>query len=146
VEASRYHVHRGRTSSPKWIIVEPGHIRRFAESIGDFDPIYTDEVTARQRGYQRIPAPPTFAIALRANDPREGLDLDWTKLLHAEQELIFTRPIFAGDKLSVVGRIADVYVKEGKSGPMDFMVLETTGTDEQEALVFTARSTIVIRR
>lgn len=146
VQPSRYEVYRGRTSSPKWIEVERGHIRRFAEAIGEVDPIYFDETAARQSGYERIPAPPTFAVALRANDPREGLELDWTKLLHAEQELVFSRPIFAGDTLSIVARIADVYVKEGKSGAMDFMVVETIGTDDEGAMIFTTRSTTVIRR
>ncbi|HEX8953385.1 MAG TPA: MaoC family dehydratase N-terminal domain-containing protein, partial [Polyangia bacterium] len=87
--------------------VERGHIRRFAEAIGDGNPIYVDEAAARAAGHPRIPAPPTFAIALRANDPRGGIDLDWRKLLHGEQELVLARPLYAGDRLTIVGRIAE---------------------------------------
>jgi acyl dehydratase len=126
--------------------VERGHIRRFAEAIGDTNPIYVDEAAARAAGHPRIPAPPTFAVALRANDPRGGIELDWRKLLHGEQEFIFTRPLYAGDRLTIVGRIAAADVKETRSGIMDVMVLETVATDGEGARVFTARSTVLVRR
>jgi acyl dehydratase len=143
---SRFAAFVGRESAPLVVDVERGHIRRFAQAIGDPDPIYVDEAQARAAGYERIPAPPTFAIALRANDPREGMDIDWRKLLHGEQELAFERPLYVGDRLTIVGRIADAFVKSGKSGDMDFLVLETVGSDERGARVFTARSVVVVRR
>ncbi len=143
---SRFAAFVGRESAPLVVDVERGHIRRFAQAIGDADPIYVDEAAARAAGYERIPAPPTFAIALRANDPREGMDIDWRKLLHGEQELTFERPLYAGDRLIIVGRIADASVKKGKSGDMDLLVLETIGSDERGARVFTARSSVLVRR
>jgi acyl dehydratase len=144
--ASRFAPYIGRESAPVVLDVERGHIRRFAEAIGDANPIYVDEAAARAAGHPRIPAPPTFAIALRANDPRGGIDMDWRKLLHGEQELVFTRPLYAGDRLTIVGRIAAADVKETKSGIMDVMVLETIATDGDGARVFTARSTVLVRR
>jgi acyl dehydratase len=143
---SRFAPYVGRESAPVVLDVERGHIRRFAEAIGDTNPIYVDEAAARAAGHPRIPAPPTFAIALRANDPRGGIDVDWRKLLHGEQELVFTRPLYAGDRLTIVGRIAAADVKETKSGIMDIMVLETIATDGDGARVFTARSTVLVRR
>ena len=125
--------------------MERGHVRRFAEATLDDDPIYRDADAARAAGHRAIPAPPTFAIALRAPDPREGLDIDWTKLLHGEQTLTYARPLYVGDAVDVQARIAEAYVKEGKAGAMDMMVLETTGRIGGE-LAFTARSLIVIRR
>ena len=134
-------------ASPRPLVVdvERGHIRRFAEAVGDTNPIYVDEAAARAAGHPRIPAPPTFATALRPNDPREGMDIDWKKLLHGEQESVYARPLYAGDRVTVVGRIAEAYVKEGKTGVMDFMVVETRATDGDGALVFTARSTVVVK-
>jgi acyl dehydratase len=143
---SRYASFVGRTSAPLTVDVERGHVRRFAEAVGDPDPIYRDEAAARAAGYERIPAPPTFAAALRPNDPRDGIDIDWKKLLHGEQQLRFARPLYVGDRLTVTGRIAEAYAKEGKAGTMDFMVLETTGTDERGELVFASRTVTVIRR
>src|SRR5262249_52487658 len=142
---SRFAAHVGRSSTPLTVEVERGHIRRFAEAIGDPDPIYRDEAAARAAGYERVPAPPTFAVALRANDPREGLDTDWRKLLHGEQELRLQRPLFAGDRLTVVARIAEAYVKRGKSGDLDIMVLETRATDEAGVTVFSSRSLVMVR-
>ncbi len=142
---SRFAAVVGRESAPRVYDVERGHIRRFVEAVGDPDPIYVDEEAARVAGHPRIPAPPTFATALRPNDPREGVDIDFRKLLHGEQEFAYERPLYAGDRITVVGRIADAYAKEGKAGVMDFLVTETRGTDEHGRLVFTARSTAVIK-
>jgi acyl dehydratase len=142
---SREHI--GRTSAPLTLEVEKGHILRFAESIGDPNPIYRDEAAARAAGHPRIPAPPTFAAALRPNDAREGMDLDWAKILHGEQEFQLRRPLYAGDVITLTQRIADVYEKAGKAGAMDFLVLETTARDAQTGeLVYTARGNIVVKR
>jgi acyl dehydratase len=145
-ETSRFAQHVGQTTEPVVVEVERGHIRRFVEAIGDDDPIYVDETAARAAGYPRIPAPPTFATALRARDPRVGIDIDWKKLLHGEQEFRLARPLLAGDRLTLVGRIAEAYVKHGKAGPMDMLVTETVATDDTGAEVFRARSLAVIKR
>jgi acyl dehydratase len=144
--ASRFAPYVGRESIPIVVDVERGHIRRFVEAVGDANPIYVDEAAARAAGHPRIPAPPTFAVALRANDPRGGIDLDWRKLLHGEQEFVSSRPLYAGDRLTIVGRIAAAAVKQTKSGIMDVMVLETVATDGDGARVFMARSTVLVRR
>ena len=139
--------HIGRASEPLIVDVERGHIRRFVEAIGDDNPIYRDEAAARAAGFSSIPAPPTFATCLRPNDVRAGLDFDWAKILHGEQEFCYRRPLLAGDRLTLVQRIADVYSKTGKSGTMDFLVLDTEAHDEAGGeLVFTARSIVVIKR
>jgi acyl dehydratase len=137
---SRFAAAVGRESAPRVYEVERGHIRRFCEAVGDDNPVYFDD------SLPRTPAPPTFATALRANDPREGVDIDFRKLLHGEQEFVYQRPVFSGDRLTVVGRIAEAYAKEGKAGVMDFIVTETRATDGDGQLVFSARSTAVIKR
>ncbi len=136
----------GRTSEPLTLSVEAGHIRRFVEALGEPSPIYTSEQAARAAGYPRIPAPPTFATALRPHDVRTGMGIDMRKVLHGEQEYEFRRPLYAGDTLTLVQRVADIYEKSGHSGAMDFLVLETTATDEKGEVVFVARANIVVRR
>jgi acyl dehydratase len=146
VTDARFAPYVGRQSEPLTVEVERGHVRRFAEAVGDANPIYVDEAAARAAGHPRIPAPPTFAVALRANDPRAGIELDWRKLLHGEQEFVFQRSLYVGDRLTLTARIADAAVKETKSGVMDVMVLETVATDGDGARVFSARSTVLVRR
>src|SRR4051812_21432479 len=108
--SSRFTAHIGRSSAPLLVDVEASHIARFARAVGETDGIYFDDDQARAAGHPRRPAPPTFATALRPNDPREGLDIDWRKLLHGEQEFVFTRPIYAGDRLTLRARIQDAQV------------------------------------
>ena len=136
----------GRTSPPLVVEVEKGHIRRFAEAVGDSNPIYFDETAARAGGHPGIPAPPTFAAALRPNDARAGLDLDFRKVLHGEQEFDLRRPIYAGDQLVLTQRIAAIYEKTGRAGVMDFLVLETVGRDRAGEVVFVGRANIVVKR
>ncbi len=143
---SRYADLVGRRSPPRQYDVERGHVARFCEALGISDAIYLDEDAARAAGHPNIVAPPTFAVALRPHDPRQGAAIDWTKLLHAEQELTFTRPLYVGDRLSVVGEIESATVKEGRSGTMDLLTVRTEATDAAGRLVFTARSTAAIRR
>lgn len=143
---SRFAPFVGRAGASVTLDVERGHVRRFAEAVGDANPIYVDEASARAAGHPRIPAPPTFATCLRPPDPRVGLDIDWRKLLHGEQSYRFTRPLYVGDRLTVTMRIVAADVKQTKAGVMDVMVLETSGDDPAGERVFTARATVLVRR
>jgi acyl dehydratase len=77
---------------------------------------------------------------------RHALDLGTRSLLQSEQQIEYGRPIVAGDRITVVSRVADVQERAGASGPMDILVLEDEGRDPQGALVFRTRATFVLRR
>ena len=137
----------GRESEPVVHLVEKGALMRFAEAIGDPNPIYVDEEAARAAGYPALVAPPTFAVSLTVNDRfRHSLDLGTRSLLHGEQQIEYGRPIVAGDRVTVKTRVADVQERAGASGPMDILVLEDEGRDAHGALVFRTRATLVLRR
>jgi len=137
----------GRESEPVVHDVEKGAIRRFVEAIGDPNPIYVEEEAARAAGFASLPAPPTFPAVLAMNERfRHALDLGTRSLLHGEQQCEYGRPIVAGDRITVVSRVADVQERPSASGPMDILVLEDEGRDAQGALVFRTRATFVIRR
>jgi acyl dehydratase len=137
----------GRESEPWTAEVERGTIRRFAEAIGDPNPIYVDDAAARAAGYPAVVAPPTFAAALAVNDRfRHSLDLGTRLLLHSEQQIEWVRPVVAGDKLTMKSRVADVQERAGASGPMDVLVVEDEARDPQGNLVFRTRATLVLRR
>ncbi|HUX86629.1 MAG TPA: MaoC family dehydratase N-terminal domain-containing protein [Chloroflexota bacterium] len=123
----------GATSEPVVFEVERGAIRKLVQAIGDPNPVF-------QAGDV---APPTFPTTFRV--PINGLQLDLSHVLHAGEEYVYERPIRAGDRLTCVRRIADVYVKEGRSGTLTFLVSETEGRDPDGRLVFTARSTVIVR-
>jgi acyl dehydratase len=137
----------GRKSEPVVHHVEKGELRRFAEAIGDPNPIYVDEVAAHAAGFPALVAPPTYPAVLAANERfRQSLDLGSRALLHVDQQLEYGRPVLAGDVLTLSSRVADVQERTAGAGPMDILVLEDEARDAQGALVFRARSTLVIRR
>jgi acyl dehydratase len=137
----------GRESEPVVWEVEKGHIRRFADALGDPNPIYQDEATARAAGYPALVAPPTFPIAFTANERfRHSLDLGTRSILHGEQSFEYARPVVAGDRITVVSRVADVLERPGASGPSDVLVLEDEGRDDKGELVFRTRATLILRR
>ncbi len=137
----------GRESEPVLHEVEKGAIRRFADALGDPNPIYQDEAAARAAGYQALVAPPTFVAALTANERfRHSLDLGTRSILHGEQQLEYARPVLAGDRITVTSRVADVLERAGASGPMDVIVIEDEGRDDKGELVFRARATLILRR
>jgi acyl dehydratase len=137
----------GRESEPVLHEVEKGAIRRFAEALGDPNPLYQDEAAARAAGFGSLLAPPTFPVVLTQNERfRHSLDLGTRSVLHGEQSFEYARPIVAGDRLVVKTRVADVQERPGASGPMDVLVLEDDGRDEKGEIVFRARATFILRR
>ena len=121
-------------------------LREFAESVGETDPIYHDEEAARAAGHPDIPAVPTFPIVLSLrvgqkvyDDPELGLD--YSRVVHSEQEFSYHRPIFAGDRLLAAGRVASVEVK----GRHELLAIETQVTTEAGEPVCSAMVTLISR-
>ena len=54
----------GKRSERVKSTVERGMVRRFAEAVGDLNPIYIDEEVGRRSRYGRNIAPPTFPRVL----------------------------------------------------------------------------------
>lgn len=138
----------GKTTAPHTTDVEKGHIRRFAQAIGDDNPLYYDEEYATTTRFGGIVAPPTFPTVFGFEGERvlEGLDIDYARLLHGEQEYEYLRPIMAGDTITFQTKIVDVDIKEGKSGVLDIIKTEMTGHNQNGEKTFVGRSTVVIRR
>lgn len=137
----------GRESEPVVHEVEEGMIRRFAEALGDPNPIYVDKEAARAAGLPSLAAPPTFAAMLAVNERfRHSLDLGTRSLLLGEQQFEYGRTIVAGDRITVRSRVAEVQEKAGPSGPMDVIVVEDEGRAADGEVVFRSRETLILRR
>jgi acyl dehydratase len=88
-------------------------IREFAEAIGDPNPDYTDAEAARALGHPDVIAPPTFVFSLTyraagqvVQDPQLGLD--YSRVVHGDQRFAYSRPVCAGDRLTVTSTIEAV--------------------------------------
>lgn len=135
----------GHRTGPVVYEVERWHVQRFAAAIGDEDPIYRDDAVAQARGHRAIPVPATFVAALRPEDPRAELRLDFRRVLHGEQTYEHLRPLCVGDVVCVTARITDLYEKSGKSGTMGFIVMQIEGRDPAGNLYYTGRQVTVVR-
>jgi acyl dehydratase len=121
-------------------------LREFAVALGETDPIYHEEEAARAAGHPDLPAVPTFPIVLsfRAGQVVYGdpaLGLDYSRVVHGEQEFIYHRPIHAGDRLLAAGKVAAVEAK----GRHELLTLQTEVTTEAGEPVCTVRATLLSR-
>lgn len=136
----------GNTGTPVTMHIERGKIREFARAIKDDNPIYFNEETATREAGGIMP-PPTFTMTqgFWEEGPRKPLlTYDVRRLLHGEQEFEYLAPVHAGDVLTGVARVSDVYEKQGsRGGTMTFGVLETTYTNQRGETVLISRSTLV---
>src|SRR5262249_25929851 len=118
----------------------------FADAIGDPNPVYRDEAAATAAGHPAVIAPPTFVmiINLRAiheivADPELGLD--WSRVVHGEQNFTYHRPIRVGDSLGIVTTIESVMTRAGN----DFLLVRADITAGGDTPVVTTTATIVAR-
>ena len=128
--------------------VEKGRLRFFAEAIGERNPIYTDESAAKAAGYSAIPAPPTFMFSVDLDGPDKLpilklLNLDIGRVLHGTQDFEYLGQIYAGDSITQKSKIADIYDK--RNGALEFVVQESTYTNQNDELVGRAQQTLVYR-
>ena len=139
----------GRTSQPRAIDVEKGQLKFFAKATGATDPIYFDEDAARAAGHPTLPAPPTFLFSLALGAPAKGMDLfedmgvSMKSVLHGEQSFIHHRAIYAGDRITLTTRTADIYDKKG--GALEFVIQDTAAVNQAGELCAEMRTTTVVR-
>jgi len=128
----------GKTGEAVTVQVTSEDVMAFARALGDSNPDYAAGTAV----------PPTFPIALTGKSGAGlgllvSLNLDLMRVLHGEQEFEYFAPLKPGDEVTLVPRIADIYTKEGKRGPMEMIVLETTGTKKNGEKAFVSRGVIV---
>jgi acyl dehydratase len=121
-------------------------IREFADAIKDSSPLSRDPEAAKAAGYPDVIAPPTFAMILCmlaqgsvVEDPE--LSLDYSRVVHGQQEFTHHRPIHAGDQLVVVGHIDSIKTRAGN----DFITIRAEIGSVDGEPVCTAASMLVVR-
>ncbi|MEW6276608.1 MAG: MaoC family dehydratase N-terminal domain-containing protein [Bacillota bacterium] len=133
-------------------VVERGKIKEFVQAVGDPNPVYVDREYAAREGYADVIAPPTFGICIDLWGGADFLKLCETfglnpfKVLHGEQEYEYYGEIHPGDEITARPRLARVLSKEGKSGGIRMITLETTYFNQRGEKVLLARCLIVERR
>lgn len=128
--------------------VERGRLKFFAKAIGERDPVFTDETSARAAGYHDLPAPPTFLFAAELDSGAlfnltTVMKIPLEKLLHGEQSFTYHRPVVAGDVITVRSKISDVYAKKG--GALQFIVKDSVAVNQRGEHVADLCSVLVVR-
>ena len=114
--------------------VEAGHVKRFAEAIGDPNPRWKSE------------APPTFLVALAPVSLHLAEAEEYGKgWLNGGNRFEHFASVKIGDRITATGRVADVYEKPGSSGNLLFIVFETDYVNQDGTLVARLRGTAIRR-
>jgi len=132
-------------------------IRRFAQAIGETNPLHFNEDYAANTRYGAILAPPLFCQTFTFEDvPPEQLPSDGTPIeldipLPAKRTVggassyeIFQR-IKAGDRITVRSTLTDVFTKKGKSGRLYFIIVQTDFFNQNDEPVAKETATYIKR-
>jgi acyl dehydratase len=102
-------------------------IAEFADAVGEPSPLCRDREAAVKAGYPDVIAPPTFPIIISMasttiiqND--SDLGLDYSMVVHGEQQFTYSRPLHAGDVVVATSTVESIRA----IGAMSMM---TTSTD-----------------
>jgi acyl dehydratase len=126
--------------------VEADRIARYADAVGEENPVHRDADAARQAGYRDVVAPPMFCVVYSAAalgpailDPEVGMNLP--AMVHGSQEFRWGEPVCAGDVISSAATCKEIYEKDGKA----FYVFESVSTNQEGAETVRGTWTNIVR-
>jgi len=144
----------GKVDPPHLREVEKGAIRRYADAVGDDNPLYYDEEYAKNTKYGGIISPPGFfGWAKKTISSSEGLigligamiEAGYAGILDGGMAYDFYLPVRVGDTLVGSPKVADIALKEGKTKMM-ILRFETSYTNQNGDLVAKSYQTLIGRQ
>jgi len=140
----------GVSSGPIIFKVEEGAIQRYAQAIGDPNPLYNDPDYASKTRHGRLLAPPGFTgWPVKADRPTDKLFETLAKagapprVLDGGVEFEFIDPVGAGDVLTATTRIASITERETRLGKTMFTTVEITFVNQTGNMALKSRSTLI---
>jgi acyl dehydratase len=140
-EASKCKVDVGHVRRNEYVVTKRD-IKRFAQAIGDDNPLYYDEAFAKQTQFGSIVAPPLFCQSFTFEDvsiqelpadlsPIElNVDVPASKTVGGSSRYRFYQYVRPGDTISVVSEVKSIKEKKGKSGVLYLVEIETCFTNQ----------------
>ena len=110
------------------IPVEVTHelIAEFCAAIGETNPLYTDPTAASAGPDGGLVAPPSLAAIFGDGENIFQRFPEFERRrLAAGMDVEFVAPIRAGDSITTVSRVKEIYQKTGRSGAMLFIVVSS---------------------
>jgi len=144
-------------------IATKAQIKRFAQAVGDCNPLYTNQEYAQKSIHGGLIAPPLFdgdcldyggaeteydilPNGSRGGQPGQDVPLpkELIETLDGGSEYSIYRRIHAGDEITSTWKIVDIYEKVGKrGGRLLFIVYEATLTNQNDETVMICRGTLI---
>lgn len=130
-------------------------IKRFAIAVGDTNPLYLDEEYAGKSRYRGIIAPLTMVFELNHNIGLEigedGAAIDafgrlpppFETVIRGGNEYEFYQLVRPDDIVTTTQKIAQIYERQGKAGPMVFVVNELTYRNQRGEKLGLNRETVI---
>jgi acyl dehydratase len=150
--------------------VEQGAIRRFHQAVMDDDPIFWKDEYAVKTKYGGVVAPPLFPLHAKrrasgtpdpldrvSGDPDfDGVTRDFglalpaisiplPRLLNGGNQVEVYQLARPGDRIRAKSKYVDIYQKEGKSGPLVFILVETVYCNQKGETLLKALQTHILR-
>lgn len=134
--------------------------QRWAAAVGDHNPLWFDAGAARAAGYDDVIAPPLYVqYAVLGVTPLDGLRPDGSsgavsgnltfpeapRRMAGGESTSFHLPCYHRDALTMVRTIDSVVQKQGRSGPFVLVTWRTTYTNQHDALVAEATTSMIAR-
>lgn len=111
-------------------------ILEYASSLGETNPLYTDEAAAVNGPYGGLIASPTFVTKLRAKKfTPEHLPKFGKVGFDGGRDLELHAPVRPGDQLTMLSTIHDIYEKTGRTGSMYFIVIRNEVRNQKDEKV-----------
>ena len=133
-------------------------IRKYCVAVDNRHPLYLDPEVARANGFADVVAPPLFpAVATRPVPFEDELQPDGQygdlappglghlQSLLAGQEWEFIRPAIAGERVVEDVRIGNVEERQGKNGPLVFVLEESLLSTEDGEPILRGRNQLILR-
>jgi acyl dehydratase len=140
----------GVSSGPIVSKVEEGAIQRYAQAVGDPNPLYNDPDFTSKTKYGRLLAPPGFTgWPIKAGRPTERLFESLTKAgapprgLDGGVEFEFIKPIGAGDVLTATTKIVNIIERQTRLGKTMFTTVEATFVNQKGDVALKSRQTLI---
>lgn len=67
------------------------------------------------------------------------------RIMAGNSDTVYHRPIRAGDKLAITRRLKDIYEKQGKTGPLIFVVTEVVVETEDGEAILNETTSLIAR-
>jgi acyl dehydratase len=133
----------GVESNPVTYEIERHAVERFANAVGDPNPLHADEIAARNSSYGGLIAPPTFFRSLLPGAYPEPYPEPFAHILDGGSKYRYWEPVRVGDRITVTRKIIDLFEKQGRLGTMLFKIAEISYVNQLGQVAATQTTTTI---